>query len=462
LIPAAGEAGNAGSSAGSGGLDASVGGGGGGGKGGASGSGGADGGVGGSLPDASPCTTVEDCESEGCFEAAACVAGECRYEICPSEGECAARKCEGDTCSAEPEAHGFRAYQLDVGAGIGCGGNAQRCIATAGDFVLVGTTSGLRAWRVTNPLEPVAIDVGQPTFVNRLVSNGTRVLVVGQLTAGKLFLAWFDAQPGGQLPKQEVTANFGGTFQSVHPADQDDFFLVEENSGARYPTVRLDLPLADNSTIRTSESSGTPPSDSIVGASGSRLVTYRTDSGSVPVFSFVNKAGTSQAIYAAAQSLGVSVTPALGAHVFTSSYDGSILWATNRLTVDPEANPIADAVLLRWVLSGAAATFDPAPEVVLETYDGYPTDESRAGPSAVIDADKALATLAYPQDTTQTTVRAVLKQQDGTLELAPGTDILTVGKGSIGVAATRRFGLVLLPGGSDAATLRIYAPTCGP
>jgi hypothetical protein len=120
---------------------------------------------------------------------------------------------------------------------------------------------------------------------------------------------------------------------------------------------------------------------------------------------------------------------------------------------------------VRWVLLGSSDTFDASVEVELESYSSYGTDEVRAGPSALIDADSAIATAAYPPDTAQSVVKP-LERSGSSLSLGGGSDVIPFSTGALGVTATRSFGVVLTPSTTTDpdppnTALRIYSPDCG-
>jgi hypothetical protein len=459
-----------------GGSDVSVGGAGTSGSGGAgAGGSGAVAGVGGfgATPgDAGPCNGDEQCAIDGgCLEGR-CVAGTCSYAICPSATACEGRACDfsSNLCS-QPQSLGFKPSQLEVGADIGCSGMAQRCIATAGDYVFVGTKqSGLLAWHLGNPLSPLQVTLLPPPFaVSRLISNGSQILVVGVLAGGSLSVAWIDV-PIHELPSDLVASsvglNYSGGLSAVYPADGDGFFFVHNDASQFFPAARLEPPVATGHTVTLHPSTGIPAGQTIVASSGSRLLGYRTnaeDSLWTPSFSLETAAGTSNAQNAGEQALAPEAPTSLGAHVFTSAYDGSVLWSTNRIVRD-DGSTYADAVVVRWLLEAASSTFDET-AVVLETYSSYGTDTPYAGPSAVIDPSSAIASAAYPPDTGQSRVRGLLRGASG-LSLGGGSDVLPFPTSALGVAATRRFGVVLTPSTATPpetpnTALRIYMPGCG-
>jgi hypothetical protein len=431
------------------------------------------GGFGAAPADAGPCDADPQCAIDGgCLEGR-CISGQCNYAVCPAPAACEGRACDfANSVCADATTLGFKLNQINVGADLGCSGSASRCIATAGEYVIVGTSqSSLLGWHLKNPLSPVKVNVEAPPFaITRLVSNENRVLIVGPTSGGKLSLAWIDV-PTDDIPtdltSQAVAVNFSGTVSSVYPSNSDDFFLVENDAGLLYPSVRLDLPVANNSSVSLLPCTGLPSSQTVVAASGTRLVAYRTDTSTSsypPVFSLETNAGTTSAQNLGEQTLGPKVPTSLGAHVFASSYDGSLLWSTNRI-VDDDGSTYANAVVLRWVLLGSATTFDASVEVAIETYSSYGTDEGRAGPVALIDADSAIATAAYPPDTAQSVVKPV-KRNGSTLTLGGGSDVIPFSTGALGVTGTRSFGVVLTPSTTASpdppnTALRIYSPDCG-
>jgi hypothetical protein len=458
------------------GPDVSVGGAG---AGGAAGSGAAGGGgssgiggFGAAPGDAGPCDSDKQCAIDGgCLEGK-CSSGKCQYAICPAATACEGRSCDfaGNQCG-EPQTLGFKLSQIEVGADLGCSGSAQRCIATAGDYVVVGTKAGLKAWHLRNPLSPVQVTLVPPPFaISRLVSNSGRILIVGVLAGTSLSIAWIDVPADdipGDLVATSVAVNYSGALSAAYPADGDDFFLVHNDASEFFPAARLDLPTNTGSSLTLHPSTGIPAGQAIVASSGSRLLGYRTntdDSLWVPSFSLETAAGTANAQNAGEQALPLEAPPNLGAHVFTSAHDGSVLWSTNRI-VREDGDVYSDAVLLRWLLDGGSSSLGATSEVVLESYASYGASALYAGPSAVIDPASALASAAYPPDTGQSRVRGLQRSSAG-LTLGGGSDVLPFSTSLLGVAATRRFGVVLTPSTSTPpqtpnAALRVYAPGCG-
>jgi hypothetical protein len=445
--------------------------------GGAGGGGGASGSSGkaGGTSDAGACSTASDCASGGCVEGD-CVAGRCVYAVCPPEAACEARTCDENQgrCSSALEVT-FHSHQLDVPQALGCGGNAARCIAALDRYVFVGTADGLVAWRVDNPLAPEPVSVDAPPFaVMELVASADRVLVIGPTAAGKLSLAWIDppdtATPERILPSV-LAVGFSNAFNAVHPATAGGFFLVKHADAEFHPAGVLALPVSAGATLTLFPSTGIPAGALPVAASGTRLVSYRADSSTGifdPAFSLENQAGTASAQNAGEQLIGTAAgeaSPTLGAHAFTSGFEGSVLWSTNRLNRIDSATVVANGVVLRWPLLGASDTsFSGARSVVIESYSDYGIDTQYFGPSALIDETTVLTTAADPANTAQTAVRAVTRSAD-TLELRAARYVLPFSVGQLGVTSNRHYGYVLTPSTAvppspPDAKLHLFAARC--
>jgi len=366
----------------------------------------------------------------------------------------------------------FHAGAWTIGQSLGCSGSAQRCLAAMGDYVFVGTSDGgLLGFRVTNPLAPEAIAVENPPFaITALVSNQSRILLIGPVLGGKLSIAWLDL-PSDPLIKSlkpaAAAVNFTGGIGAAYPAAQDGFFLVKSSASEFYPTALLTLPTSAASLTQY-PSTGIASGAAAVASSGARLVTYRTDaqrSTLSPNFSFENGAGTMNAQNGGERSLLGEAGEApsdLAAHTFTSGYDGTLLWSTNRLRRAEAGGVVSDAVVLRWPLINGTSDFNGARAVAVESYSDFGIDEHRAGPSALIDPQTALVTAADPANVGQTSVRAVSRSAD-TLRQLGGRHVLPLQIGQIGVSAGRRYGYVLTPATSTPpdVMLHVYAPSCG-
>jgi hypothetical protein len=423
-----------------------------------------------SSSDAGGCRTNGDCPAQGCLEGS-CVSGRCSYAICPQTSACQVRSCSLNKCGSETQI-GFHAGSWTIGATLGCSGSAQRCLAAIGDYVFVGKADGgLLGFRVTNPLAPESITIENPPFaITELVSNETRVLLIGPVVSGKLSIAWLDLPSDPQaksLRPAAAAVNFAGSIGAAYPAFQGGFFLVKSSASEFYPAALLALPTSTG-TITQYPSTGIASGAAVVASSGARLVTYRADTArgtQAPNFSFENGAGTQNAQNGGERSLlgeAGEAPSGLAAHAFSSGFDGTVLWSTNRLK-RPEAGGLtADAVVLRWPVIGGTGDFNGARALAFESYSDYGVEEARAGPSGLIDAQTALVTAADPANTAQTSVRAVVRNSD-TLRLVGGRHVLPLQIGQIGVSAGRRFGYALTPATTTPpdVMLHVYAPSCG-
>ncbi len=441
--------------------------------GGTGGSGGTNtGGTGGKIIDSGPaCDADPQCVIDGgCIEGR-CASNTCVYEICPVTGTCEARSCDTSTgvCSA-PKPFGFKATQIDIDNDVGCSGQASRCVAGMDDYVFVGTTAGLLAWRVLSPAAPEPLTIQQPAFgttITRIVATEKAVVFIGPVNAGKLSVGWVDLPSDPlttQLTTQTATVTLSDSYSYAYPGGESSFFLVLNDPNAQFPAAHLDLPLSNNQNVTLYPASGLGTGNSVVAASGSTMVFYRTDttSGQVPTFSLETDAGTVNPQFAGEQAPSLTVPTSLSAHQFTSAYDGSVLWGTNHLVAVDGGGLQADSVVLRWPITGTSTTVDATPEVTVATYTPTGQNAALAGPSALIDPSTAITTAAYPPDTGQTLVRAV--SRSGTdLKLGTASSVLSFSTSQIGVTASRRFGFVLTPSSQTPtlkAALHVFAPGC--
>jgi hypothetical protein len=348
-----------------------------------------------------------------------------------------------------------------------------------GDFVFVGTASGLKAWQVNNPKAPVSIPVTQPPFatsIARLVSNNKRVLILGPKTGGTTFnVAWIDlpteAAPT-QIQTHSVGLQFADSYSVGYPADGDNFFLVKNDPAAFYPSARVEPPLNDNDNVSLSPCNGLPSGAGIVGASGKRLIQFHIDTSAgpyQPVFGFQNDGGTATSQYGGDVNLSADTGEVSLANRFESTYNGGLLWATNDILTLDGGTKVSKSVLLKWpLLNGSDTTFNGKRSVAIEE---YPTQFSYfsaySGPMAEIDSTTVLVTAAYASDPSgQTSVRAVKRSGDkltvSPAPPSPGT-IIAVPHTTLGVAAGRTFGYVLVPSsGSSPPDTKLYVfdPNC--
>ena len=414
----------------------------------------AGGGSGGTTPDAGACDADPQCKIDaGCVEGV-CQSGKCAYRFCPAKSACEGRACSANKC-ATATSYGFGASSFALPADVGCNGSAARCIAALDNFVFVSTSDGqLLGYRTDDPASPTPITVAQPTFtVNRLVAAEGRLLALSTAANGTMSLAWFDvpADPlATQVTATNVTVSIAQNPSQVHPASGNGFFLTTGTAATGFPTALITPPISGaGATLTLYPNQGLDVTASVVASSGARLVAFRVDTSGPapkPVFSLLASAGTSNAQAGTEQPLALEVPAALGAHAFASGYDGSVLWLTNRVFHDDAGTALTNAVVLRWPLAGTGDSFDGSLEVDVATYPDTDAGTALRGPMALIDANTAIVSATNASNPTQTVVRAVTKS-GGSLSLAPGSALLAATVGQVGMAANRKYGFALVPGG---------------
>ncbi|MCA9627625.1 MAG: hypothetical protein KC766_08170 [Myxococcales bacterium] len=444
-----------------------------GGNGASGGSAGSSGGSGGGLPDAGTCSgDGSECSAptDPCLSPT-CVAGECVYEVCPPTG-CTGQVCGGSgTCEMSATTYGFQAHQFSLGDEVGCNGNAQFCIATLDNLLFVGTaTKGILAWDMTNPVAPQELTVEQPPFaVTRIAATSGRVLLEGPIAGGRLSLGWIDrpAPKSTSVTTHTAGVGFSRSISAVYPSSDHGFFLVLNNSGEFYPAARLLPPLMNTDTITMQTSAGIPSGARVIGASGTRLITFRTETSTgnfEPYFSFERSAGTPQAQNDGEVNLygqTGEVPTSSGAHNFASGNDGSLAWSTNIVIRNDAGSPVTTGVTFRWPLVDSSATsLDGSQRVDLETYPEQPYNSGLGGPIAMLNSTTALVTAADPANMNQTAVHIVTR--GSTLMLDPSRFVIPYSTNQIGVAGGLRFGYVLAPPVSTGtnATIYVFAPGC--
>lgn len=432
------------------------------------GSGGFGGGSGGK--EAGPaCDANAECKTDGgCLEGL-CVTGNCTFEICPAPSACEGRACNVSTqkCGA-PTTFGFEANTIGIpGAEVGCGGDPKLCFAAFEDYAFVGTADGnLHAWRITDPANPFELTIEAPIFtISRMLASEGRLLLLGSSQDGKLQLAWVDLPSDPQANTLVVSSagvNLSTGIAKAFPATFGGFLLVDASP---YGTAFLEPPVANNSTLETT---ATPLANgSLVAATHTSLLGLFVDSSTAPfptTLTLYDHAGSSTVSVGASKTMTFEAPASSSAHRFASTRDGSVLWATNRVDRDEAGTATSSSLVLRWLFAeGATNIPDAPPEVEIATYSAADPDTVRAGPLTLIDGTSALATMANPSDPATTLVRAVQRSDQG-LTLGSGSAPLPFPPSSIGVASTRKFGLVLTPTVTTPAqdmTIHVFAPTCG-
>lgn len=446
---------------------------------------GGKGGTGGTVAEAgTECDASSQCKTDaGCLQGT-CENGNCSYQLCPVTQACTSSTCNTttQTCS-KPTKYTFRAGTINVDQALAS--SAANSVAAMGDYVFVATSSEIEAWRVTDPGAPVSVQVSpQPPFATsivRLVSNDKRVLILGPKTSGNTFnVAWIDLPTDPtttQIKTNSAHLQFADYYNSVYPADGDNFYLVKDDAANFFPSARLEPPLTNNATINLSGCAGLVGTDWTYGASGTRLIQYHVDASSgtpAPVFGFENNAGTSGSQYGGDQNLSADTGEVPGSRSagrFESTYNGGLLWATNNVLPLPDGGTakMSDSVMFYWLLlSGNDTTFNAKRSVAIEQYSPqYPENNVYAGRMAEIDSTTALVTAGFSGDPTGQTAVRVVKRSGDTLSVLPALssegNLITFPPGNIGVVAGRRFGFILAPPSNTVTPdtkIYIFDPNC--
>ena len=432
-------------------------------------------------PGPGACAQDTDCKLTGaCVKAARCDKDShlCMYDVCTTQA-CQASSCDtqGTTCSV-PAAYNFHATSFKVVlGGVGCG-SPSRCFAAAYPFVFVGTTNGVIAYQVGDPTNsapsPVPV-TGLPFLPQQIVSNGRRVYFVGNVVGSgpsyHLAVAWLDV-PGDPF----VTAFDANTAFVSYPRDVvsgafaaagGGLFLGYADASKAFPSVLVNAPIQDSSSLSLFPEPGIATGASIAAASGTRLVTFRWDganTGYVGLFSFETGAGTANA-----QNGGEQPATAMG-EIYPQGFiaqgvDGSLLFSAPQVsTPDGGAFTTISARMTWLVADGMATTFDATAHVDVESY-AFPNNGygiSAAGPMAVIDPTTALVLAASKDNLQQTSVQVASRTLTPPALLAGRRYVLPVDVNHAGAAGSGGFGYVLAQDDqmNQSATVHIFAPAC--
>jgi hypothetical protein len=432
-----------------------------------------DGGV-----EAGRCSVNSDCTSSNECLVGACDAGTCSFSVCPTQA-CQGSSCLGTLVCSPPVSYGFHATQISVNGAVGCGGNAQACIAAAYPFVFVGTTSQVVAYAVSDPSNPSPTPVpisGLPFVPTFMTAMGSRVFFFGapQGTGSSYPIASIDVPSSPLAPSLQATAVLDVTSSSpigaVLARTDGALFLVETDT-ASFPAGIVTPPLTSG-PVTLYQSPGVPSGATPVAASGARLLFahYQAGPPSQALFSFENAAGTQGASSSAEDPDGgeqpsfTGIGPTTPHWVFAQGGDGSDLW--NAETAVTEDGGVAvGAVRLAWlVASGTAAQVTPATYVNVEAYAPPTTIGSVAGPVAWVDSTTALVLATAHEyvdaSPTQTSVQVAVSTPSPALASGRRT-LIAQPVGQLGAAASGGFGYVLAPGSSaTTSTLHVFAPGC--
>ncbi len=434
------------------------------------------------LPPPGFCNQDSDCKiTSACVKTTHCdlAIHLCAVDVCPV-ASCQSAACDtmANTCSV-PASFGFHASSFKVTTGgVGCGGNPSRCFAAAYPFVFVGTTNGVVAYQVGDPANsapPVVPVGGVPFLPSRIVASGRRIYFIGNVVGSgptyHLAIASLDVPQNPFVTAFSAKTVFVGYPQpsvpEVFPSSDGAIFLVHPDSAKAWPTVLVNAPIQDSTSISLLASPGIAMGASVQAASGARLVTYHwanVTSGYLASFSFENGAGTSNA-----QNAGEVTATDMGTvypqGFFAQGGDGSLLWAAP-VTNTPDGGTFNTAVArMTWLVADAKATaFTETVKIDVETYQppiGY--GSSVAGPMAWIDANTALVIAAAKQDPTKQASVQVASRTMLPASLLPGRRyVLPVDVNSVGAASSGTYAYALAADDmmNQSATVHIFAPQC--
>jgi hypothetical protein len=430
-------------------------------------------------PGARECTKDADCKPpNACASAARCDTsiGVCVFDVC-NVGACKAAACDtnANTCTV-PVSHGYHASQFRVNLGpVGCGGDPRRCFAAAHPFVFVGTTNGLVAYQVGDPVNtsPPQITVTGLSFIpQRVVGVDRRVFFLGSRQGSgpstyRLPVAWVDV-PGNPLlttlaAKSALVSIPANDFRWTLPNDKYGLFLVHDDRV--FPTSVLDVPANDTTTLGMFPSNGAPQGSTIAASSGSRLLTFRWDGSNTSylgLFSFETQAGTGGAQNGGEVSAG-PMGQIYPQGFFTQTTGGTVGWSVSSVVVPGDGGPQSTvAARFAWLVADKNATaIDPAQRVDVETYGGLGYGSTVAGPPAIIDDKTALVLAASPGDRSQTSVQVATRAQTPASLVANRRFVLPVDVNRVASAASNGFGYVLaIDDGQPTSTVHVFAPGC--
>lgn len=429
--------------------------------------------------DAGACNQDSDCQGEAAPAGACVTAAKCdtTWHVCLlttcAVGACKAAVCNtgNQTCSV-PTTYGFEATRFAVSAG-GVGAGVRYSISAAWPFVFVITTNGVVAFDVVDPTssDPAAVPLnGVPFIPIATLALGRRVYFVGgtqgQGPTYRQAIAWVDVPQDPLVGALEARSAF---VESPTPNVDDvltngvDGMFVVYNPSSTYPTANVRPPLDDTTTLSVFPNPGLASGSQILGASGSRLVTYRYDSSAqLQNFALVDGAGTAAAQAGTEQALSDYGPMANQAYAATGD-DGSLLWTGSVYDLTDAGNQDGVGVArLTWLLSnGTAGSFDTTSHVDLETY-SPPTGAAVAGPPLWLDANTALGLAAASSGSTDSTSVQLVTKTPATVQAATRT-LISVAPGAVGAAASGGFAYLLAQDDSNNKTCSVYifAPGCG-
>lgn len=424
------------------------------------------------APNPTQCKADPDCKSpNGCLTGK-CVDGQCAYTLCPASA-CNVAVCGQGSCSA-PTAYGFHAGSFHVALGnIGCGGIARRCFAAVYPFVFVGTTNGVVAYSVADPVDsapkplPVA---GLPFFPNLLVASGTTIYFVGPYAGAgpdyKIPIATLSVPTDPTVKEMNATTVFDtlevAGVDAVFPDTSGGVYLVKYDSTNFYPAAHVTAPLTDLASLTFEPTAGLPAGSAVAAASGSRLVAFRQQNGNSydALFSLESAAATVNAQNGGEQSTLAKMGQTYAPTYVAQSPSGGVLWNTASVDVPDGGFGTTVSTRLAWVLADQVATaFDATVHVDVATYNTGGLGGDLPGPVAWVDDNTAIVTSASTSN--QATSVVQIATRNGTPTIVPGRSFqLSVHPSQLGVAASSGFGYVLSPDQPDGARVDVFGTSC--
>ncbi len=439
--------------------------------------------------DAGACNTNADCQAAAAAAGACSTAPAtcdttshtCALVICGNSANCQAEVCQASMSCTLPATYGFAPTSFQVTAG-GIGGfGVQYSIAAAWPFVFVVTTNGVVAYNVVDPTNgtpPTVPLQGLPFIPLATIAVGRRVyFVTGTQGAGptsyRQAVAWVDVPQNPLLATLQVTSAFVSTPDSplvnVFSNNGTGLFLLY-GGAALEPAANAVPPLDDTSGLTPYPNTGLPTGAGIVASTGGRLVSYRYDTTTDPLFpfphfAFVKSPGTSSAA-TTVETTEADLSkfgPPDNQWAFATGSDGTLLWETAILDeLDSGGNDGVSRARLSWLVDSATAgNFDTSTYVDLVQY-APPVGGQLVGQPAWIDANRALGFASLSSVQTNTTLVQVVYKNPLSVDPVRNTQ-LGVSPGAVGVASSNGFAYALLDNDpmNRSATVQILAPSCG-
>jgi hypothetical protein len=348
------------------------------------------------APDAGPnmgaCLTDEDCAiADGCYTPH-CTSGQCSYGLCEVAGKaCAAGTCDPTTrtCSGSTD-YGFRTTSYPTVAPA-CA-DASDCVVALWPFLFVGTSSGVTAMYVDDPLAAGARTIPVGGFdgpVGKLVVSGRRLWILGSPTspdgglATTLRIGYVDVATTPTLHRLDaMTTELGVPAPMTGFAAPDGALFVAIVTGVQgldFASARLAPPLPTNGRFVLGGDAGASAGDGItlhpaaglvphalaqiVASSGERLIVHEPPS----TYFAIAAPGTTAA---QAEAKVVTTFPAAaGPTTFEQSAAGALLGVSA-----PPNDPASDCgctsvARARWLFASKDdVAIDQATAIDTESY----------------------------------------------------------------------------------------------